>query len=149
MEDLSIGNKLQCCDGKWTCESGVRKSVGKAIITAIITVEMVVEDSGKLDVGSDHNLIWSKVIWRRREVRRRERYKWRLDGKLEREEYQEGVEEVFIGWEEEMRELEQELGGGIVEEAWSTGKDKVIAAAEKEISRKKLQIGHRDSGRRM
>ena len=79
----------------------------------IVAVEMVVEDLGKLDVGSDHNLTSSEVIWRRREVRRKERYKWRLDGKLEREEYQEGVEEVFIGWEEEVRELEQELGGGI------------------------------------
>ena len=28
---------------------------------AIEIVEMVVEDSGKLD-GSDHNLIWSEVI---------------------------------------------------------------------------------------
>ena len=38
---------------------------------AIEVVEVVVED-WKLDVGSDHTLIWSEVIWRRREVRRRE-----------------------------------------------------------------------------
>ena len=62
---------LQCCDGRWTWESGVRKSVIDYMLfgKAIIAVEMVVEDSGKLDVGSDHNLIWSEV------VRRRERYK--------------------------------------------------------------------------
>ena len=41
----------------------------------IEVVEMVVEDSGKLDVCSDHNLIWSKVIWGRIEVRRRVWYK--------------------------------------------------------------------------
>ena len=136
---------LQCCDGRWTWESGVRKSVIDYMLfgKAIIAVEMVVEDSGKLDVGSDHNLIWSEV------VRRRERYKWRLDGKLDWEEYQEAVEEVFIGWEEEVRELEQELGGGIVEEAGNRWKEKVIAVAEKEIGRKKLQRGHRDGGRRM
>ena len=55
-------------------------------------------------------------------MRRRERYKWRLNGKLDLEEYQEAVEEVFIGGEEEVRELEQELGARIVEEAWSRWK---------------------------
>ncbi len=82
---------------------------------AIEVVEMVVEDLGKLDVGSDHNLIWSKVIWGWREVRRRAQYKWRVDCKLDWEEYQEAVEEVLIGWGEEVRELEQELEGGILE----------------------------------
>ncbi len=41
------------------------------------------------------------------------------DGKLDWEECQEAVEEVFIGWEEEVRELEQELVGGIVEDVCS------------------------------
>ena len=44
------------------------------------------------------------------------------DGTLDWDEYQETVEEVFIGWEEEVRELEQELGGGIFEEVWSDGR---------------------------
>ena len=35
-----------------------------------------------------------------------------MDGKLYWEEYQEAEEEVFIGWEEEVSELAQELGGG-------------------------------------
>ena len=26
---------------------------------------MVVEDSGNLDIGSDHDLIWGKVVWER------------------------------------------------------------------------------------
>ena len=38
---------------------------------------------------------------------------------------------MFIEWEEEVRKLEQELGGGIVEEVWSRWKEKVIAAVEK------------------
>ena len=43
--------------------NGVRKSVVDLMFgKAIEVVEMVVEDSGKLDVGSDHNPIWSKVI---------------------------------------------------------------------------------------
>ena len=29
---------------------------------------MVVEDSSNLEIGSDHNLIWSKVVWGRTEV---------------------------------------------------------------------------------
>ena len=50
---------------------------------AIEVVDMVAEDSGKLDMGSDHNLIWSEVICGRREVRKREQYKWRVDGMLD------------------------------------------------------------------
>ena len=99
-------------------------------------VEMVVEESGKFDVGSDHNLIWSEVIWGRGEVRKRKRYKWRVDGKLDWEKYQETLEEVCIGWEEEMWELKQELGEG-VGEAWSRWK-KDIAAPEKGTGRKKV-----------
>ena len=86
---------------------------------AIEVVEMVVEYSGKLGVGSDHNLIWSDVILERIAVRRRVQYRWRVDGKLGWEECQEAVEEVFIGLEEEVRELKQELGGELVEEVWS------------------------------
>ena len=60
---------------------------------------------------------------------RREWYKWRVDGKLDWEEYQEAEEEVFIEWEIKVRELEQELGGG-VEEVWSRWKEKVIAVVD-------------------
>ena len=81
-------------------------------------------------------------MWGRREVRRREWFKWRVEGRLDCrldwEKYQEAVEEVFIGWKVEVRELEQELGGGIVEEVWCRWKEKVIAAAEKGVSRKKV-----------
>ena len=45
---------------------------------------------------------------------------------------------MFIGWEEEVRELEQELGGGIVKEVWSRWEEKVIAAVEKGIGRMKV-----------
>ena len=72
--DLGVGNQLQCCDGRWTCEGGVTKSViDYMLIGKAIVVDMVVEDSGKIDMGSHHNLIWSEVISGRREVGRRER----------------------------------------------------------------------------
>ena len=66
------------CDGRWTWESDVSKSVKHYMLfgKAIEVVEMVVEDSRKLDVRLDHNLIWSEIIWGRRAVRRREWYKW-------------------------------------------------------------------------
>ena len=56
--DLNAGNQLQCCDGSWTWESGVRKSVIDYMLfgKAIEVVEMAVEDSGNLDVESDHQL---------------------------------------------------------------------------------------------
>ena len=42
-----------------------------------LDVIIVVEDSGNLDIGSDH-LIWSEVVWGRTEVEvRREWYKWK------------------------------------------------------------------------
>ena len=31
-------------------------------------IKMVVEDSGNLDIGSDHYLIWGEVMWGRIEV---------------------------------------------------------------------------------
>ena len=49
--DLSIGNQLQCCDGRWIWEGGVGKAVIDYMLfgKAIEVVEVVVEDSGKLD----------------------------------------------------------------------------------------------------
>ena len=42
----------------------------------LAVIEMVDEDSGNLDIGSDHNLIRSEVVWGRTEVEvRREWYK--------------------------------------------------------------------------
>ena len=55
-----------------------------------------------------------------------------MDGKLDWEDYQEAVEEAFIGWEEEVRELEHELGGRIFGEIWNRWKEKVIVAGRKE-----------------
>ena len=43
---------------------------------------MVVEDSG-MDSGLDHNLIWVEEVCGRAEIKvRRERYKWRVHGRL-------------------------------------------------------------------
>ena len=46
---------------------------------------------------------------------RREWYKWRVDGRLGWEHYQEAVEEEFIGWEKEMRVID-EVREGLIEE---------------------------------
>ena len=44
---------------------------------------MVVQDSGKLDAGSDHNRMRSNLG----KERRREQCKWRVEGKLDWEKY--------------------------------------------------------------
>ena len=68
--------------GRWTWESGEKKSVidywfGKSLDV----IKIAVEDSGNLDIESDHNLIWGEVVLGRTEVEvRREWYKWRVDG---------------------------------------------------------------------
>ena len=38
---------------------------------------------------------------------RREQYKWRADGRLGWEHYQETVEEDFIGWEKEVKVIDE------------------------------------------
>ena len=38
---------------------------------------------------------------------RRERCKWRVDGRLVWEHYQEAVEEEFIGWEKKVRVIDE------------------------------------------
>ena len=98
--DFVVGNKLQCCAGRWTGESVEKKSVIDYMLRkGLDVIKMVIEDSGNLDIGSDHNLIWDEVVWGRTEVKvRREQFKWRVDGRLVWEHYQEAVKEESIGW---------------------------------------------------
>ena len=62
--DYVVENKLQCCVGRWTWESGEKKSLMNYMLLGkgLGVIKMVVEDSGNLDIGSDHNLIWSEVV---------------------------------------------------------------------------------------
>ena len=64
---------------------------------------MMVEDSGELNLGSDHNLIWCEVRTGRLEEGMSDPYlKWKVNGKIEWGEYQQLVIESFRGWEEHM-----------------------------------------------
>ena len=47
---------------------------------------------------------------------RREWFKWRMDGRLDWEHYQEAVEEEFIGWEQEVRVIGEVKEGYLIEE---------------------------------
>lgn len=109
MGDFAVGNKLQCCEGWWTCESGEKKSaIDYMVFGKGLDVVTMVEDSGNVDVGSGHSLIWGKVTWGSMEVEvRRERYKWRVDGIWK--EYQNAVEEDFIGWEVKLVKRRKEV----------------------------------------
>ena len=51
--------------------------------------------------------------------------------------YQEAVTEEFTGWEKEMRVINQLMDGCLIEEVWRRRKEKVFAAAKKEIGRGK------------
>ena len=98
--DFVVGNKLQCCVGMWTWESGEKKLVIDYMLfgKGLDVIKMVVEDSDNLDIWSDHNLIWGEVVWGRTEAEvRREWYKWRVDGRLVWEHYQEVVEVHRVG----------------------------------------------------
>ena len=118
---------MQCCVGRWTWESGEKKSViGYMFGKGLDVIKMVVEDSGNLDIGSDHNLIWSEVVWGLIEVEvRRERYKWRVDGRLGWEHYHEAVEEEFIVWEMEVRVIDEVREACLIEKVWRRWKEMV------------------------
>ena len=80
-------------------------------------IKMEVEESGNLDIGSDHDLIWDEVVWGRTELEvRRERCKWRVDGRLVWEHHQEAVEEEFRGWEKAVRVIDGVREGCLIEE---------------------------------
>ena len=62
-----------------------------------------------------------------------------MDGKLVWEHYQEAVKEEFIGWEKEVRVIAEVMEGCSIEEVWRRWKEKVLAAAEKEIGKKMME----------
>ena len=63
--DFVVGNKLQCYVGRWTWERGEKKWAIDYMLfrKGLDVIKMVVEDSGNLDIGGDHNRIWGKVVW--------------------------------------------------------------------------------------
>ena len=68
---------------------------------------------------------------------RREWYKWRMDGRLDWEHYQEAVEKEFIGWEQDLRVIDEVREGCLIEEVWRRPKEKVLTAAEKGIGKER------------
>ena len=137
--NLVIGNELSVCKGRWTWECREKKSVIDYMLFQQEhrqeVVEMVVEDRGIIDTGSDHNVIW--CIFKAgvpKEEKSEERLKWRVDGRRSWEEFQEAVEEEFEGWEDCVRDLENRVEGGeLSERIWGEWKKRVPAAAESGI----------------
>ena len=89
-----------------------RKEVSGRLYLAVkglVMGRMMVEDSGKLNLGSDHNLIWCEVGTGRLEEGTSDPcLKWKVNSKNEWEEYQqlviEGLEDgrntwKYYGWE--------------------------------------------------
>ena len=69
-----------------------------------------------------------------------ERYKWKVDGKQDWEEYQHAVQEEFLDWEEKLEELaESREKERWVEGVWELWKAKIlIKAAKRGIRNKKV-----------
>ena len=84
--DLRVGNELPECKGRWTWESGEKRSVVDYILVSRETNvhRMITEDEGAVELGSDHNLIWCVIGQSKAEkVIQEERYKWKVDGRQE------------------------------------------------------------------
>ena len=60
-----------------------------------------------------------------------------MDGSPGWEHYQEAVEEEFIGWEKEVIVFDEVREGCLIKKVWCRWKEKVLAAVEKGIGRKK------------
>ena len=106
--NLYEGNQLSQCNGRWMWGNEERRSVVDYISPSrgLVMDRMVVEVSGELNLGSYHNLIWCEVRTGRLEEGTSDpRLKWKVDGKIEWNEYQQLVMEGFRGWEEHMAVL--------------------------------------------
>jgi len=65
-----------------------------------------------------------------------DRYKWRVDGKCDWQDYQDAVVTEFVDWEKQLQELNQKLEGEeLAEAAWEVWMKGVITAAERGIGK--------------
>ncbi len=102
-------------------------------------IEFVIEDGGEADTGSDHNVIW--CILRLGEPKKEEeqiRYKWRVDGRTEWDEYKDAINVEFQHWEEWMSQFEWASEEQEVEAIWAEWKKRLLAAAERGIGKKRI-----------
>ena len=80
-----------------------------------------------------------------KEMRREERFKWRVDGRSSWDEFQEAIEEEFQGWEAWVRDMEiREVGEELVERVWGERKTKVMSAVERGIGKKRISVLSKD-----
>ena len=97
--DLIVGNELPECRGRWTWECGEKRSVMDYILLSrgVRVQRMVIEDEGETELGSDHYLIGCVVRHEKAEkVTQEERYKWKVDGRQDWEDYQQAVQELGV-----------------------------------------------------
>ena len=100
---------------------------------------MMVEDSGELNLGSDHNLIWCEEVrtGRLEEGMSDPCLKWKVDGKIEWEEYQQLVMDSFRVWEEHLEVLWMGKDRKCTQ-IWELWRHIVLWATEIGIGKKKL-----------
>ncbi len=85
----------------------------------LVSDRMMVEDSGELNLGSNHNLIRCEVRTDRLEEGTSDpRLKWMVDGKIEWEGYQELMIEDFRRWAEHIAVLWMGKDRGSVQQLW-------------------------------
>ena len=83
MEGILDKPDLLQCSGWWTWEMKERKSVIDYISLSrgLVVDRMMVQDSGELNLGLDHNLIWCGVRTDRLEEGTSDPHlKWKVDG---------------------------------------------------------------------
>ena len=78
-----------------------------------------------------------QVIWILGQITISSGAKWCWGGQLDWEHYQEAVEEEFIGWEQEVRVIDEVREGCLIKEIWCRQKEKVLTAAEKGIGKER------------
>jgi len=119
--DLTIVNTTNKCTGVWTWMRGEQRSVIDFILAdedILRGIEsMVVDDEGRWEVGSDHNISWVVVSMKDSEkgmVTPGETGSWIINDRTEWEEFRKGLSNRLTGWSPEA--WEDQNGKGIEEQ---------------------------------
>ncbi len=144
--DMMIVNNESKCKGKWTWSNADKQST---IDYMLINREdehhvtrMTVDDTGQMDVGSDHCVLELELKIGRPAYTKEEeaRWKWKVDGKEDWDDYQSAVSEQMKGWERWVREAAANSTNNTetAEIVWEEWKRRANAEAEIGIGQKRV-----------
>ncbi len=144
--DMVILNNGRKCTGKWTWSNAdSRTTIDYMLIDKEdehLVTRMTIDDEGLMDVGSDHCILELELEMEKcpDSTQKETRWKWKVDGKDDWEDYQTAVSGQMGGWEGWVMEAIESSTNHVetAETVWEEWKRRVTTAAEMGIGRKKV-----------